>query len=133
MCKCMNNGPSTPVCLFALPKMTLITATPCLVDDGTAVIECLLRHPTPNTTQLVSAKARGKSSTTKPSSTCTSANSPPYKRPLSTGHPTFKSQISSPLKPVAQVGASVRIQGRVVKRGDNRVILINEIGEYRDF
>ncbi|KAI0947860.1 hypothetical protein AcW1_009511 [Taiwanofungus camphoratus] len=97
------------------------------LDDGTAVIECLLRHPTPNTTQLVSAKARGKSSTTKPSSTCTSANSPPYKRPLSTGHPTFKSQISSPLKPVAQVGASVRIQGRVVKRGDNRVILINEI------
>ncbi|KAI0754434.1 hypothetical protein C8Q80DRAFT_1139061 [Daedaleopsis nitida] len=104
------------------------------IDDGTAVIDCAIAHAQMKPT-----------SPTKPHNKATS----PTKGPTKPGGPSFADYSLSarkapaiptntilkrksnepppPPKPVASVGQSARIVGRVVSRYDSRLVLVDEI------
>ncbi|KAI0356021.1 hypothetical protein OH77DRAFT_1479015 [Trametes cingulata] len=103
------------------------------VDDSTAVIDCAHAHAQVTPPSPVKPSAKGKavdkgvsksagpsfadylpSARAKPFSTATSARNEPTEPP-------------PPPRPIARVGQSVRVVGRVVSRHDTRLLLVDEI------
>ncbi|OCH89651.1 hypothetical protein OBBRIDRAFT_819654 [Obba rivulosa] len=122
------------------------------LDDGTAVIDCIRKHtpafngPTkplssksskpPSSRRPYGISSSSKSSTHGSSSTSSSkyAHLPIAGPSMSSGVSPTKYGRSScltestvPPKPVAWVGASVRVIGRVMKRFEDRVLMVDEI------
>ncbi|KZT03796.1 uncharacterized protein LAESUDRAFT_715960 [Laetiporus sulphureus 93-53] len=99
-----------------------------VVDDGTAVIDCVYKHPPLPASSATVRKPKPK---TPMSARPQFGSSSPYKWPApSTSKSTFNvlPATPSPLpKPVAYVGASVSLTGRVVNRAEGRLVLVDEI------
>jgi hypothetical protein len=85
------------------------------VDDGTAVIDCVHR-PIPAATTPIKSKSTSKQQNKHISK---------YIRPKS---PLNEPPVPVPLVPVAYVGTSVRVVGRVVRWHDGRQIRLDVIG-----
>ncbi|KZT03809.1 uncharacterized protein LAESUDRAFT_325810 [Laetiporus sulphureus 93-53] len=98
------------------------------LDDGTAVIDCVYKHPP---LQAPIAAVRKPKLKTQTGNHPQHGLSSPYKRPAaSTSKVTFNALPAAPPllpKPVAYVGASVSVTGRVVNRGEGRLVLVDEI------
>lgn len=101
------------------------------IDDGTAVLDCAFAHaqvvpPSPVKPKL---KAAAPSDNTKRGG----ASHSDYlfsTRKVSAAAPPSRGEPPPPPKPVARVGQSVRVVGRIVSRHDSRILLVDEICEY---
>lgn len=94
------------------------------VDDGTGVIECAHRHPVqaPSIpTKHIPGKREVRSTA--------SAILDKYRRPQNSESAKVPPrQENSPPKPIAEIGGSVRVVGRVIKKFETRSIYADEIG-----
>lgn len=92
-----------------------------LVDDGSGVIDCIQRHPhqaamTNNSPKKTVVRFSGKASAV----TAIHSGSPikQSRVPLAGLH----TEVPCPPKPVASIGSAVGVIGRVVVRGEGRVV-----------
>lgn len=99
-----------------------------LVDDGSGVIDCIQRHPhqaamTNNSPKKTVVRFSGKASVV----TAIHSGSPikQSRVPLSGLH----TEVPCPPKPVTSIGSAVGVIGRVVVRGEGRVVLLDEISQ----
>ena len=93
------------------------------VDDGTGVIDCAQRHP------VQAPPSPTKRSTTKvDSQTSTGTVMNKYQRPVKPpSNKVSAPEPPPPPKPIAEIGGSVRIVGRVLKKFETRTIYVDEI------
>ena len=105
------------------------------IDDGTAVLDCALAHaqvvpPSP-------VKPKVKATVPIPSATSKKAK-PSFSDYLLSARKVAPGASSSapgraepppPPKPIARVGQSVQVVGRVVSKHDTRILLVDEICE----
>ncbi|KAH9941773.1 uncharacterized protein BXZ73DRAFT_41804 [Epithele typhae] len=99
-----------------------------IIDDGTAVIECGLAHPQPaprSPGKHKSVKTAG-ASAKRPAPSSAKASFSDYVRAPDPPKPVLP---LPPPVPVIHVGLSVRVEGRVIKWRDTRIVLVNEIHE----
>ncbi|PCH35309.1 hypothetical protein WOLCODRAFT_166193 [Wolfiporia cocos MD-104 SS10] len=109
------------------------------LDDGTGVLDCIYRYlpqqsncsPTksrPHSNNKPYSTSHSRTSTSAPPSAASSTSASSYKRlKPHASHSIGSNGTTVPPKPVADVGASVKIVGRVVQRRDGRVLLLDEI------
>ncbi|EMD35547.1 hypothetical protein CERSUDRAFT_96660 [Gelatoporia subvermispora B] len=114
------------------------------LDDGTAVIDCIHKHqfaassPVKQTSSryprpAISRRPQGTSSPTKPvgyASACASPHKSVLASPAGPVAGPSKSTLATEppgLKPVAWVGAVVKVTGRVIKRFEDRIAMVDEI------
>ena len=105
------------------------------IDDGTGVVDCAVFHPQaapPSPAKLKYKSAAARSNTVAPSLTRPSFSDYLLSARKSDSHALQKKCALEPSptpKPVAHVGQLIRITGRVVSKGDYRMLLVDEIGE----
>ncbi|KAF8842451.1 hypothetical protein BDN67DRAFT_965786 [Paxillus ammoniavirescens] len=92
-------------------KRTLYT-----IDDGTAVVDCVLRHPTPPKSKpaTVSSPATASKKSQRPS---------PKKARIERDNQVTTPGPPGPPPPITEPGYSVRVVGKVVKHYDSRQVL----------
>ncbi|KAK7677659.1 hypothetical protein QCA50_019350 [Cerrena zonata] len=87
------------------------------LDDGTGVVECVFRHPTP-------PKSPSKAPSKRPKPSGSSKN--PTGKIVST--PVIMTlDLNPPPKPLASVGMSIRVIGRVTVQRQSRIIITDSI------
>ena len=95
------------------------------VDDGTGVIDCAQRHPVqapPSPTKRGTTKGDSQMST--------GTVMDKYQRPVKPPSNKVSAPVPPPTpKPIAEIGSSIRIVGRVLKRYETRTIYVDEIRE----
>lgn len=98
------------------------------MDDGSGVIDCIQRHPPQvamanNSPKKTHIRFSGKASAV----TAIHSGSPIKQSRVSlTG---LHTEVPCAPKPVAPIGSAVGVIGRVVVRGEGRVVLLDEISQ----
>ena len=102
------------------------------IDDGTAVLDCALAHAQVAPASPVKPKAKA----TAPAPSATSKRAEPSfsdyllsarkVAPVASSSASVRAEPPPPPKPVARVGQSVQIIGRIVSKHDTRILLVDE-------
>ncbi|KAI0676408.1 hypothetical protein C8Q78DRAFT_1084914 [Trametes maxima] len=109
------------------------------IDDGTAVVECAHAHAQTIPLGPINPKTNGKTSSKasrKPSGPSLADYLPPARTTVTSEATIVKRMALEPPptpKPIARVGQSVRIIGRVVIRHGTRSLLVDEISRCASF